>query len=494
MKRSLLYLLFLISGFSSLAQFPEQKLVPEDIDPGDFFGRYVAIQGNDILVGAHQDDQNGYASGSLYAFSRASAGSDFIEMQKILPDDGGVEEFFGYSIDIDGEWASVGSHHDSDFGGSSGGAFALEKTAGQWIIRQKLLPGDPKAGDEFGKATGISSGTIAAGAWLDDDGGTNAGSVYLFRQENDQWVQYQEIRPLDATAYDQFGNFLSIDGRHLAVGVPEKQTVGNKSGCAYVFEKTVTDEWIQQAKIAPGDLAPGDEFGQAIHLTGDRLVVGAYKQDSPAENGGAVYVYQNNGTGWTPVQKIVPADNEPGDHFGNDVAQDENLLAVGAYFDNDNGSKSGSVYIYQWQNGQYEFLAKIITSDGGFGDAFGSSVALDAPLLLSGAYADSDKGFFSGSAYVFDLSTAVSAWEPVTEEIRVFPTLFTDHLTIKMEPDTPFPANLSLWNSSGEPVASWSQEVPVQIIGLSRLSPGWYVLNIQQGKSSKSFRVYKSGS
>ena len=79
-----------------------------------------------------------------------------------------------------------------------------------------------------------------------------------------------------------------------------------------------------------------------------------------------------------------------------------------AYFDDDNGSKSGSVYIYKNNGEEFIFQKKILASDGSAGDAFGASLDIDGPNLVVGAYADSENGFFSGSAYIFHLPLLLS--------------------------------------------------------------------------------------
>jgi hypothetical protein len=472
------------------AQFKEQKIVPADIDPGDFFGRYLAIQQNDLLIGAHQDDVNGYASGALYIFSKTAGEDQFREVEKIVPDDGDVEEFFGYSIDISGQWAVVGSHHDSDYGGSSGSAFILKHNGTRWQIDRKLLPGDPKAGDEYGKAARISGNTIAIGCFLDDDQGTNSGSVYLYSLTDDHWIEIEEIYPDDPEKYDQFGNFLSIDQEILAVGVPEKQDNGPKSGCAYIFERSGDHKWLQTAKLIPGDISEGDEFGQAINIHNEKMVVGAYKHDGLHEDGGAVYVFVKNGDAWEQVQKIISPDNEEGDHFGNAVYQNGKLLVAGAYFDDDNGSKSGSVYLYKWVNDSYQFLTKLVSSDGGFGDAFGSAVAIDSNYLVVGAYADSDNGFFSGSAYVYEISEILAISSHQTDKPLVYPTIFSSYLHISLE-NVGSTAQIELIDLNGRTVKTWNQRVNEQRIMLNSVQPGWYVLRILQNNRTSFFQLLK---
>jgi hypothetical protein len=476
---------------TSFAQFPEQKLVPEDIDPGDFFGRYLDIRLDDIIIGAHQDDENGYASGSIYLFRKEEGSDRFTLQQKILPSDGNVEEFFGYSIQIDQPWAVTGSHHDSDFGGSSGSAFVLKKENGEWAIAQKLLPSDPKAGDEFGKAVGLAGDNIAVGCFLGDDQGTNSGSVYMFHLEGDHWIEYQELGPDDPAPYDQFGNFLSLGPEGMVVGVPEKKDKGNKSGCAYLFRETENGTWEQVAKMLPEDLQEGDEFGQSVHLDQHLIAIGAYKKDNPAENGGAVYLYEWQGDHCVLLQKIIPDDNAEGDHFGNAVCLNGNLLAIGAYFDDDNGSKSGSVYLYKKQDGQYRFTSKIISSDGGFGDAFGSSLAMDQEFLLVGAYADSDQGFFSGSAYVFNLDQILNSSEEKDSKASVHPVLFSNQITVQFVAAKKQPVELQLFNSQGKLIRQWRQKLVRQSVHLGELNTGWYYLRLQSGNDSQIFKLCK---
>lgn len=475
----------------SFAQFPEQKLVPEDIDPGDFFGRYLDIQKDEIIIGAHQDDENGYASGSIYLYSKQAQKDEFDLRQKILPEDGNVEEFFGYSIQIDQPWAVIGSHHDSDFGGSSGSAFVLKKENDEWAIVQKLLPSDPKAGDEFGKAVGMAGKNIAIGCFLGDDQGTNSGSVYMFHLEGDDWVEYQEFGPEDPAPYDQFGNFLSLSPEGLVVGVPEKRDKGDKSGCAYLFRETENGIWEQVAKILPDDLQEGDEFGQSVHMNQQQIAIGAYKKDNPAENGGAVYLYNWQDQNCTLMQKIISEDNAEGDHFGNAVFLNDDLLAIGAYFDDDNGSKSGSVYLYKKQDDQYHFLSKIISSDGGFGDAFGSALAMDQQFLVVGAYADSDQGFFSGSAYVYNLDQIINTPEVIKDQASVYPVMFSKQITVDLADESIRPVKLQLFNTQGKTMHQWNQSLNKQTIYLDQLNTGWYFLRLQSGNDFQYFKICK---
>ena len=121
----------------------------------------------------------------------------------------------------------------------------------------------------------------------------------------------------------------------------------------------------------------------------DKIVVGASGDNSST---GAVYVYDLDGTGQT---KITASDGAASDGFGFSVAVGSGRIVVGAYGDDDNGSSSGSAYIFDLDGNQ---LAKITSSDGAAFDNFGDSVAVGSNKIVIGAYGDGDNGSNSGSA------------------------------------------------------------------------------------------------
>ncbi|MCR9075757.1 MAG: FG-GAP repeat protein, partial [bacterium] len=101
--------------------------------------------------------------------------------------------------------------------------------------------------------------------------------------------------------------------------------------------------------------------------------------------------------------KILPSDGESGDQFGWSVAISGTTAVVGARLDDDNGTDSGSAYLFDTTTGQQ--IAKLLPDDGAAEDNFGVSVAISGALVVVGAYGDDDNGTISGSAYLFDTTT-----------------------------------------------------------------------------------------
>ena len=99
------------------------------------------------------------------------------------------------------------------------------------------------------------------------------------------------------------------------------------------------------------------------------------------------------------------------DNFGYSVAVGSGRIVVGARYDADNGSSSGSAYIFDLDG---NFINKI---NGAYGtgaaanDYFGISVAAGSGRIVVGAYADDEGGLDgSGSAYIFKLNETLSTY------------------------------------------------------------------------------------
>jgi len=152
------------------------KLTASDGAEDDDFGRSVAIDGDTALVGASGDND---FTGSAYIFQRQGDGS-WSETAKLTASDGEHGEGFARSVAISGETALVGAKNDDDNGYDSGSAYIYQRQAdGSWS-EQKLTASDGAAEDLFGISVAISGETALVGAYGDDDNGSVSGCAYIF--------------------------------------------------------------------------------------------------------------------------------------------------------------------------------------------------------------------------------------------------------------------------------------------------------------------------
>ena len=257
----------------------------------------------------------------------------------------------------------------------------------------KLLPSDGASDDRFGFSVAISGDTAIVGALNNDDNGTDSGSAYLF--DTTTGTQLVKLLPSDGAEHDDFGFSVGISGNTAIVGAYRDDDNGIESGSAYLFDATTG---TQRAKLLPSDGAAGDFFGYSVAISGNTAIVGARYDDDNGSDSGSAYLFDI--VSGAQIAKLLPSDGAIGDYFGDSVALSNNTAIIGAHRDDDNGLKSGSAYLFDITSGAQ--TAKLLPSDGASDDEFGASVSISGTTVIVGAPFDDDIGLDSGSAYLFD--------------------------------------------------------------------------------------------
>ena len=384
---------------SSVAQCELQKLLPADVTVADEFGNAVAIDGDTLLVGAHLTREAGFSSGVVYVFVQSGFG--WTQQAKLVPSDPRLSMAFGCSVSLAGDTAVVGAWGDYPHGPQSGSAYVFVRQNTTWIQQAKLLPGDGAPLDRFGRDVSISARTVVVGAPGDEDNGPKSGSAYVFVRSGGAWSQEAKLLPGDGQQEDHFGMAVGLSGDTAVVGAPRYVVnPGSGSGSAYVFVRSGT-AWTQQAKLLPVPATPKLFFGRDVGASGETIVVGVPWDDAPGENSGSACVFVRSGTTWSQQGKLVASDGAPFDYFGSDVSLEGDRIAVGAYYDDDNGPYSGSAYSFVRSGSTWNQQAKLLPHDGETWDIFGDAVATEGDITVVGARWNDDHGGDSGSAYVF---------------------------------------------------------------------------------------------
>ena len=298
---------------------------------------------------------------------------------KITASDAAANDEFGYSVAIGNDRIVVGAWGDN----TQVGAAYIFNLSGTQLT--KITASDGAANDNFGEKVAIGSGRIVVGAPLDDDNGTSSGSAYIYDLDG---TQLAKITASDAAANDEFGQSVAIGSGRIVVGANFDDDNGSSSGSAYIFDLDGT----QLTKITASDGAASDEFGQSVAIGNDRIVVGSWGDNSQA---GSAYIFDLDGT---QLAKITASDGTDYDFFGSSVAVGNGRIVVGAIGDDDNGSASGSAYIFDLDGTQ---LAKITASDGATNLNFGHSVSIVNGRIVVGE--NNSISSSQGSVYIFDL-------------------------------------------------------------------------------------------
>ena len=390
-------------------------LKPRNAEAGDRFGESVAIFGDLIVVGAPQEDSNATGvngsrndntaqdSGAAYVFRRS--GTSWSQRAYLKASNTDANDRFGSSVSISGNTVVVGAvfedSSDSTIDGNqldntasrAGAAYVFSRTAGVWAQQSYLKADNIEANDQFGTSVAVDGDTIVVSSLLEDsastgvgaDGlnnnATDSGAAYVFFRVGGVWSQQAYLKASNTESQDQFGKAVAISRDTIVVGNPFDASDSNginaddqnnnalKAGSAYVFVRNI-NVWSQQAYLKASNANGNDQFGGAVSVSGDSIIVGAIGEDSGAKgvNGnqqhnsvassGAAYVYVRSGTTWTQRGYLKASNTEFNDTFGHAVGVSGNNAIVTAESedgaglevtgdpDDNSANQSGAAYTY----------------------------------------------------------------------------------------------------------------------------------------------------
>jgi hypothetical protein len=87
------------------------------------------------------------------------------------------------------------------------------------------------------------------------------------------------------------------------------------------------------AKLTASDATENDNFGSSVAISGDTVVVGAYKDNHAGTGSGSAYIFTLSGGVWTQQSKLTASDAAANEHFGVSVAISGDTVVVGAWID-----------------------------------------------------------------------------------------------------------------------------------------------------------------
>ena len=309
------------------------------------------------------DNAGGSDAGAAYVFVRSSG--TWAQQAKLTASDGEKDDFFGRAVAISGDTAVIGARGDDYLGDYAGAAYVFVRSGGTWAQQAKLTASDREANDQFGQAVAISGDTAVVGAHLNDDLGSMSGSAYVFVKPGGGWANMTEttkLLPSDLVRLSQFGSAVGIDGDVVVVGAETDKHDGSSImyGSAYVFVKpdggwpTSPPTQSHTAKLLASDAAgtdtESDRFGHAVSISGDNIVVGSHWAHLPLCLGSA-YLFTKPVGGWsgtlTETVKLEASDRgNTYDQFGIAVGIDGNRIVIGATEDDDVATDSGAAYTF----------------------------------------------------------------------------------------------------------------------------------------------------
>jgi hypothetical protein len=378
------------------------RLTASDGESGDWFGFSVAIDDDVMLVGAPSAASPlGVERGAAYVFRRV--GDVWIEEAKLFADDGEAQDWFGWSVAIEGDTALVGAPGalSQTSAPPRSAAYVFLRNDGEWSQLTKLDTPDNGLNDNgFGAAIALDGETAIITAVYDDgDGALNSqeGAAFVFRRDAGDWAQTAR---LVSPGTERFGMAAAIDGGTVIVGgvaPPVGQQVAE--GAAWVFAED-DGAWLLDGELHSPNPTMWDMFGAAVAVEGGVAVVGAYGQDGPdwAAQGGA-YVFERSGEAWSLAKSLVSPNAASLAWFGISTAIENERIVVGS-IDNEFPAypDRGAAYLFT-RSGDWAIDREFAAEQPSASAHLGYSVAISGRHVVAGAFGAQ----LGGAAYVFQL-------------------------------------------------------------------------------------------
>ena len=310
-------------------------------------------------------------------------------------------DWSGFSVSMpDGNTVAIGAHLNDDNGTNAGHVRIYKLIKNQWLQK-----GGDIDGDSANDASGISvvmpdSNTVAIGAPFNDGNGHYSGHVRIYKWRGNTWVQIGNDIDGEA-ASDLFGFSVSMpDSTTVAIGGVNNIGNGFYSGHVRIYRWNGSN-WLQKGSDIDGEAA-GDYSGQSVSMPDSNTVaIGAPRNSGNGSEAGHVRIYNWNGNFW--VQKGGDIDGEAaGDWSGVSVSMpDSNTIAIGARSNDGNGIDAGHVRIYRWRGSSWVQKGMDIDGDSA-GDYLGYSVRIpDSNTVAIGAPKNNDNGTNAGHVRIY---------------------------------------------------------------------------------------------
>lgn len=423
----------------------------------EWFGRSVAISGDTVAVGAWGEDSNQATitngQGSSFDDSAPKSGAVYIYKKDengwqqeafVKAPNPKARDYFGKSVAVsegrvvigvvgdDSEQTTISETPNLSLSKAtdSGAVYIIGKSEGKWQHQAFVKAANAQQSDSFGSSVALSGDTVVVGAYFEDsnqttitngstastnDGLTSSGAAYIYRMNEESWVQEAYLKPSHGSIMALFGSVVDISGdtavvsafyedsNHIAImnGDDPYSDEINNSGAVYIFRRD-GKQWVQEAHLKANNAGPGDHYGYSVSVSGNTVAVGARSEDSNLatvlngqeqfksflendgmQDSGAVYVYRRSGGKWVHEALVKAVNSGEGDFFGSSLALSGDTLIIGSpredsgqtvitngrdelnsHDDNNNRQDSGAVYVYRNTGRMFAPANISLSSDG----------------------------------------------------------------------------------------------------------------------------------
>lgn len=401
----------------------EQAAYIKPAEPSEWFGAYLAVYEDTLVVGAPNETVDGKSkAGAAYVFVRE--GDAWRQQARLVSRDPESDDLFGVTVSIWKDRIAVGAPANifSSIGAAARQGYVLtwRRTGDSWAHEQTVrLSEESSSGNGFGFSAIVREDTLLIGAPLEDTGALNSGAAYVYEWEGASWQQVKRLKASTPQRESHFGTMMAMDADVIAVSAWQEDVNGNTwAGAVYTYRRA-PDAWTPlQRVLAPTNRALA-MFGAALIVQGELLIVSAAHNppDTTSNRSGEVHIFERVGDEYRAQQTLEAPQPSVGDRYGNHIGLSESALVVsapGPGAARSGSDAAGAAYLYARTDEGFVRTASLTPSNPDAEDYFGYSVAITERFVavaanredggakgINGNAADNTRED-SGAVYVFE--------------------------------------------------------------------------------------------
>lgn len=337
-------------------------------------GSAVAIAGSRAVVSA---PCSGDCVGTVSVFARTK--SRWRREAILREPSRNKNNYFGGSVAVSGATVVV----TDLLSAGPGVAYIFARIGQAWHVQARLS--SARAADSYASQVAISGNTVIVG-----DVGHDAlpGYADVYVRTGTAWHWRQRLAAAPAKRYSSFGTAIAMTSTMAVIGAAFDK---ENRGAAYVFTRSGS-RWHERARLIQPHAALGNNFGDAVAVSGTTVVVGAFGVN---DGQGRVFVYGPKGRGWVLRARLAAPNPAQGAAFGAAVAVSGRRIVVGEPTQVVN--ICGTAWEFAWSGTAWRTRARVINPHCSAIDEFGSAIALAGTTALIGAPGKNNN---AGAAYV----------------------------------------------------------------------------------------------
>ena len=459
-----------------------------DIDgeaANDRSGQSISLSsdGTIVAIGALYNDGNGDDAGHTRIYQWDSASSSWNQLGNDI-DGEAAGDWSGSSVSLssDGTIIAIGAPYNSDHLSDSGHTRIYEWGGNNWLQRGSDIDGTGAGGwssaEYSGSSVSLSSdgSVVAIGAWGNSSGTTWGSGRKRGRTRIYEWDSYNsswDLRGSYISGSQEFSKAgysvsLSNDGDVVAIGSPGATGSGYTLAGQTEIYAWNGSSWVQRGSDLDGELYY-DVSGHSVSLSSDGSIVaiGAYGNDGGGSESGHTRIYEWDDTDSAWVKRGSDIDGEAANDssgYSVSLSGDGSIVAIGAFYNEGNGSTSGHTRLYQWDGDDWVQIGTDIDGEA-TGDRSGIAVSLssDGSTVAIGAHFNDGNSNESGHVRVFSLDTTAPTVQSVSSSTTdgtykagdtiTINVVFSEAVTVTTTGGTP---QLTLETGSTDQIASYS--------------------------------------